>query len=164
MEYFPCEYVGWLPCSCRNCYIPFRNLALRAKPSVDILLIFYSHFCHLFCKELHFLSYFQSIWFKKWWVSRVTEEFHPWLHSLKAAVRPISLEMPIWGKTNTGLCFSFSKNSTWHLGSGTFLPVWFPTVLQEFYSHSGMDFKLLICRPIMTITGYNIWRYTFDFF
>lgn len=84
---------------------------------------FYSHFCHLFCKELYFSSHFQSIWFKKWWVSRVTKEFHAWLHSLKVTIHPISLEMPIWGKTNTGLCFSFSKYSTCYLSSSTCLPV-----------------------------------------
>mgnify|MGYP006951382861 CR=1 FL=1 len=45
-----------------------------------------------------------------------------------------------------------------------FQPVSLFTVIQEFYSHSGMDFECFICIPVMVVTDYNFVKGAVVFF
>ena len=89
-----------------------------------------------------FLVFSQT--FKTRWVSRVNNELHIWMASLKVKVHPINPEMPVWCSTNS----FFPLNSSWHLGSTCISACFITLPWCKSFTHSEMDFECFLCMPV----------------
>lgn len=92
-----------------------------------------------------FLFWVLSQTFKTRWVSRINNEFHIWMASLKVRVHPINPEVPVQCSANR----VFSPiNSSWHLGSTCISACFITLPWCKSFTHSEMDFECFLCMPV----------------